>query len=169
MNREIPESVQRNLEQTSSPDALIWFLTITHDNLSEPIRVVSDVFDYIVGGETFTGLIFDVKVISDTDQTPYSELRVQNVDRRIGQALREAQGRAKVEAIAYSTADFDLTKDPREEAGTPAEVYAFRHFELSDVEVNAAEVTGRIMLADYTQEPWPSLRATADICPGLFV
>lgn len=169
MTRSIPPSTQADLERTSSPDALIWFLTITHENLADPIRIVSDVFDYLVNGDLFRGIVFDAVPLTDTDQAPTTELRVQNIDRRIGQALRDATGRAKVEAVARSTADFDLALEPREPLGTPATIYSFSHYDLVDVEVNAAEITGRLMLADYSQEPFPSIRATADRCPGLFV
>ena len=169
MSRNVPAGTLRNLEKTSSPHALIWFLTITHANLSEPIRVVSDVFDYVLGGETYVGLIFGVRVLTDNDQAPFSELRVQNVDRRIGLALREARGRARVELRGYDTADFDLSQDPRVEISTAPQVYGFSQFDLVDVEVNAVEITGRVMLADYTQEPFPFIRATAERTPGLFV
>lgn len=169
MTRSVPASVQADLERSSSPDALIWFLTITHENLSEPIRVVSDVFDYLIDGDLFRGIVFDAVPLTDSDQPPSTQLRVQNVDRRIGEALREATGRATVEAVARTTADFDLSLDPREAVGAASVIYAFRHFELVDVEVNVSEITGRLMLADYSQEPWPSIRATADRCPGLFV
>nr|WP_309504275.1 DUF1833 family protein [uncultured Roseovarius sp.] len=168
MTRTIPAGIQQQLERTSSPDALIWFLTIRHPNLADPIRLVSDVFDYVLDGNTYTGLVFDAKPVSDTDQSPFTELRVANVDRRIGQALRGATGRAKVAAVARSTADFDLTANPRTAIGTPDVVYSFSQFDLVDVEVNAAEITGRLTLPDYSQEPSPSLRATADMCPGLF-
>lgn len=168
MTRTIPDSVQAGLERSSTPDALIWFLTITHQNLAEPIRVVSDVFDYLIDGDLFRGIVFDAVPLTDSDQPPSTQLRVQNVDRRIGEALREATGRATVEAVARTTADFDLTKDPREPIGTPAVIYAFQYFDLVDVEVNASEITGRLMLADFSQEPWPAIRATADRCPGLF-
>ncbi len=168
MSRTIPAAVAADLERSSGPDALIWFLTIRHGNLGEPIRVVSDVYDYLVDGDLYTGIVFDAQALTDTDQAPSAQLRVPNVDRRIGQALKDAAGRATVEAVARTTADFDLSLDPREPVGTPATIYAFSHFDLVDVEVNAAEITGRLMLADYTQEPWPGGGATADRCPGLF-
>lgn len=169
MSRAIPPTVQRGNEQTSAPDALIWFVTITHPNLADPIRVVSDIFDYVLGGNDFVGILFDIGALSDNDQAPYTELRFQNVDRRIGNALRRATGRAQIEAAAYSTADFDLSVEPRTEIGAAAKVYGFSRFDLVDIEVNVSEITGRIMRRDYASEPYPGLRATADLAPGLFV
>lgn len=162
-----------DLDQPSSPAALIWFLTITHPALSVPIRVVSDVFDYTIAGETYIAIPFDVAPLTDNDQTPSAELRVPNIDRRIGQALEKdmAGTRALVSAVAHSSDDFDLTVDPREpldEMDLPA-IYSFQQFELADVRGDALELSGRITLIDITQEPWPFLRATSDIFPGLFV
>lgn len=167
--RTIPAATAAELERDSSPYALIWFLTITHPAISEPIRVVSDVFDYTLDGDEYIGIPFDAIAVTDNDQQPTAQLRVQNIDRRIGQALESINGRAEVSAVAYSTADFDLSVDPRVATGTPSAVYTFSNFSLSDVEVTAAEVTGRIsLLVDYSQEPWPYIRATQDRFPGLF-
>lgn len=167
-DRVIPAAVQAELEASASADAILAFLTITHRNLSEPIRVVSDVFDYELGGLSFIGLPFDLKVVTDADSAPYTELRMQNIDRRIGQALLGLTERAQLALQVLSSADFDLSVDPRVEIGTAATIYAFADFELVDVDAGATELTGRVMLRDPTQEPWPSVRATQGRCPGLF-
>lgn len=167
--RTIPTDVMAELERDSSPDALIWFLTISHPSLSESIRVVSDIFDYVLDGNTYIGFPFDAIPVTDDDQQPSAQLRVQNIDRRIGHALESLEGRAEIEAAAYSTADFNLNLDPREATGTPTVVYRFANFALTDTEVNAADITGKISLAtDYTQEPWPYIRATQARFRGLF-
>ena len=79
--------------------------------------------------------------------------------------------RATVSAFAYSSADFDLSVEPRVplDVNDLPTIYSFETFELADVTGNALEITGRITLTDITQEPWPHIRATADRFPGLFV
>lgn len=166
--RSVPASVQASLENPESPDALIWFLTIEHPSLGDPIRLVSDVFDYVVDGATYIGLPFDARPLNDSDQPPAAQLVVPNIDRRIGAALERVTDRAVVAAVARSTADFDLTVNPRTATGTPGTVYAFSNFELSDVQCNAMALTGTVRLIDYAQEPWPWVSATADRFPGLF-
>lgn len=166
--RSIPDSARVELERSNSPDALLAFLTITHGGLTEPIRVVSDVFNYIWAGEEYVGIPFGATPLTDTDQPPATEIRVQNIDRRIGKALEATNERAKVEVVLLSSADFDLTADPRTEIGTPAEIYAFREFEMVDVSVDVMEVTARVMLRDFAQEPFPSVAATQDRLPGLY-
>lgn len=166
--RSIPASVEADLERSSSPDALLAFMTITHSAMSEPIRVVSDVFDYVKGGFTYTGIVFGFRILNDQDNLPEAEIRVANVDRRIGQALRASNERANLALEICSSSEFDLSVEPRTEIATAANVYAFQQYELADVNVDAAELRGRVILRDYAQEPWPYVRATHRFCPGLF-
>ncbi|OAO02718.1 hypothetical protein A8B76_05085 [Roseovarius indicus] len=158
------------LERQTSADALLVFLTLTHPDLGQPVRVVSDHpdFSYVLDGETYQGLPFDGGVLTDNDQMPSAELIFPNVDRRIGFALERSTNRATIDLAVYSSADFDLTVNPRTEIGTASKVYSFVDFYLSEVQVDAIAIRGRITLRDYAQEPWPYLRATQDRCPGLF-
>lgn len=167
-DRVIDADVRAGLEAPETPDALLAFLTITHPGLSDPIRVVSDVMDYEVDGLTFIGMPFDYQLLSDTEAAPQTQIRMQNVDRRIGLALRQIKERAKLRLDIRSSADFDLSQDPRVETATGAPIYAFDQYELVDISVDAAEITGRVMLRDYAQETWPGLRATQSRCPALF-
>lgn len=167
MTRSTALPARDDLESVASPHALLAFLTVDHPRLAEPIRVVSDVFDYEWAGNTYVGLPFEFSILSDNEGPPATQIRMQNVDRRIGAALRTVPDRATVRVDVLSSADFDLSEDPRLEVGTPAAIYAFRHFELIDVDVNAVEITGRVFLRDYAQEPW-GRSATQSRCPGLF-
>ena len=168
MSRTIPAAVRVGLEREASPDALLAFMTITHANLAEPIRVVSDVIDYVWDGATYTGLPFEVAAVTDEDGPPTTQIRVQNTDRRIGEAIRSTPERAMISLAVLSSADFDLTQEPRVALGTPATVYAFQYFELVDVSADVVEITARVFLRDYTQEQWPGISATQSRCPGLF-
>lgn len=166
--RAIPAATQAALERTQAPDALLAFLTIEHSSLAQPIRVVSDVLPYVVGGQTFEGMPFEFQLLAEEESAPSTQLRIQNVDRKIGQALRLATDRAMVRIDILSSADFDLTQIPRVEIGPATPIYGFRHFELVDVQVDPVEISGRVFLRDYSQEPWPGVLATQSRCPGLF-
>lgn len=167
--RPVSPTVAADLEAQISPNALLGFLTITHPNLPEPIRVVSDPIDFEADGLTWLGCPFEFVLLTDEDHPPTSQIRVQNVDRRIGEALRTVTDRARVRLEVRSTVDFDLSVVPRvEQSGGSAVIYQFSHFDLVDVTVNAMEVTGTVMLRDFAQEPWPGKRATQSRCPGLF-
>lgn len=167
-DRVIDAAVEAALEMSSSPDALLVFLEITHPNLGTPIWVVSDVMDYVVEGHLWSGMPFGYQLVSDEESAPFGRLHMQNVDRRIGEALRTTTGRATVRMFIRSSADFDLSQDPRVELVAGAPIYQMTNFELVDIEVNAVDISGRVVLRDYAQEPWPGLRATQTRCPGLF-
>jgi hypothetical protein len=168
MTRDIGAAPKAALQAPESVDALLAFLTITHLALPEPIRAVSDVLDYVINGKTFSGLPFEFGILTDNEGPPMTELRVQNVDRRIGLALLGLNDRAKVSLEIRSSADFDLSVDPRVEIPGGAPLYQFVEFDLIDVTVTAADITGRVMLRDFSQEPWPGRRCTQSRSPGLF-
>lgn len=166
--RAIPAAARQSIESEASPDAILGFLTITHPALVEPIRIVSDVLDYVRSGVTWTGMPFGFSPVSDEEGPPAAELTVQNIDRRIGEILRALPDRATIQLEVLSSADFDLSVEPRQEIGTAAVIYGYSRFELVDVSVSPIEVTGRLMLRDPTQEPWPGTSATQSRLPGLF-
>lgn len=168
MQRTIPEAARASSIQQSSPDAWLGFVTITHPNLSVPVRIVSDPVDYLIDGNTFTGIVFDFRILTDNDSAPRGQLTVPNVDRRILRALLEATGRAKVELAVLTSADFDLAVRPRTAIGTPVPIYRFHSYELVDVQADAIQLSATIMLRDYSQEPWPSVSASQSRLPGLF-
>lgn len=168
MSRSIDATVKQSLEAPESADALLAFLTVTHLLLPEPIRVVSDVMDYVVDGKTFLGMPFDFGILTDGEGPPMTELRMQNVDARIGRALLGLTDRAMVSLELRSSADFDLSQDPRTALPGGSVVYAFSGFDLIEVTGTVADISGRVMLRDYSQEPWPGLRCTQSRMPALF-
>jgi hypothetical protein len=168
MTRTAALTRRAELEQLDAPDAILAFLTISHLGLAEPIRVVSDATDYLLDGARFVGLPFGFRLLTDTDEVPRTQLTVQNVDRRIGEAVLALTGRPEVSIELRSSADFDLTVVPRVVLGASAPIYAFRRLTLRDVTVTATELSGTVMLHDYTTEPWPSMRAIEARLPGIF-
>ena len=166
--RTLPAAVRQDLEGPSGEYAYLGFLTIRHSGLDAPLRLVSDQFAYVYDGQQYTGMPFEWTLVTDNDSAPEARLVVQNVDRRIGRALRKLNERAQLSLVILSSGDFDLSQDPRQEVGTASVVYAYAHFELSGIEANTIEVSGRVVLYDPSSEPFPVVRATEDRCPGLF-
>ncbi|PWE32784.1 hypothetical protein DDZ14_08540 [Maritimibacter sp. 55A14] len=149
----------------TSPHAYLGFMLIDHPQLPDPIRVVSDVVDYVWQGETWTAIPFEPRPVTDTDGPPSVELSFQNIDWRIGEALARTNVRARVSLYILSSADFDLTVTPRAEIGTPDVIYSHFNFELTDVDVTAAAISGRLRLRDFSSEPYG---IDAVEFPGLF-
>lgn len=167
MPRSMDPAISDDLRKPLSPHALLAFLVIDNDYLTDPIRVVSDPLDFIVDGELYIGVPFDIQVINDSETHPTAKLRLQNVDRAIGTAVQQAIGRITVDATIRSTAGFNLSVVPRVPTGQNL-ILSLNYYELVEVTVTDVEVAGTLILRDYTQEPWPSGRATKARCPGLY-
>jgi len=168
--RDIPDGVRRELEREESAEFYLVFLTLRHSRLGTPVRVVSDPKDFVLDGQTYTGFVFRIELLTDTEGMPTAQLAVQNVDRRIGEAVLSAEGAPRIDIDVIAGSEFDLTADPRTElsAGNSARVYAAPGLYLTEVEADALEVRGRLRSWDYTQETWPGLRVTEDRFPGLY-
>lgn len=167
MSRAIPADADAFAE--SSPAVWLPFARIDHPALGEPIRVVADVLPYVWAGATWTPYPFGFRRLTEEDAMPETRLVIQNVDRRLGNALRTLSGRASVSMWLLTSADFDLSLDPREPLGTVTPLYSFEGYDLTDVTIDPIQITGRVTLRDYSTEPWPGIRATQDRFPGLFV
>ena len=97
-----------------------------------------------------------------------AQTEVQNVDRKIGDALRAITSPARVQLDVIAASEFDQSADPRTPRGTPLVMYEAKHLFLVNVSVNALAVTGDLVSWDYTQDTWPGRRATQERCPALY-
>src|SRR5262245_51542465 len=87
MPREISTPLRRALEEPRSAEYVIILLEINHQTLSEPIRVANDVVAYVFEDNTYLGFPFEIEILTDSRQVPRGQVRIQNVDRRIGEAI----------------------------------------------------------------------------------
>ncbi len=87
IRRELPESVIREMNRQNSPEGYPVFLTITHPTLDAPIRVVSDPNNFMLDGNFYRGFRFGIRLVTDTEEMPYAELTMQNVDKKLSDAL----------------------------------------------------------------------------------
>lgn len=156
----------RELLKQQSAEAWLFFLRITHTNLADPICVVSDAVDYEYNGDTYIGFLFEIELLSDGARTPETRLRVQNVDQKIGNTVRQLVGAPKLTISLIAASDFDQTVTPRTPITVPEPLWEARNLYLRDVKGDALELEGRITAKNYDQEPWPSRRATKRRCPG---
>lgn len=166
--RIIPAPVQADIQRESGVDTILAFALVEHPALSEPLRVVADSMDYLRGGHFWQGVPFGFSLPNDGEEAPSSRLTIPNVDGRVGRALRYLTDGAEVTLEICSSADFDLSLDPREPRGPVSPVIPPTKWRLVDVECNAAELAGRLMIRDFSQEPFPNVFATQDRLPGLF-
>ncbi len=167
MSRVIPPNAEAFFEQSG----VVWlpFLELSHPKLQPSIRVVSDLVEYQWNGYNWLAYPFGFKRLSDDDSNPQTRLTIMNIDRKIGNVLRKASGTVNVSMWIITSAEFDLTQDPRTPIGTPNPIYSYSAFDLTNVEIDPVKITGKVSRRDYSVEPWPGMRATQDKFPGLFV
>lgn len=169
MTRSVGISLQEKIANASLDDVVLFFLQISHADLEEPIRLVSDGADYICGGKRWSGIPFDVVILSDGENVPRGEITVQNVDRMIGESILNVSGEVRVTIEIRTSADFDLDTDPRQEIDTAVVHYRAPLLYLTGVSIDAMSVSGELRSWDFTQESYPAMSATQDRLPGLFI
>lgn len=86
------EEIARSL---SPSDVVLTAMEIRHPDIAEPVRVVNDLVDHEIGGETFVPLRFDARAITDEEgRAPRAEIQVDNVGQVLTEWLERAQGGA---------------------------------------------------------------------------
>lgn len=169
-SRSVPSSALTSLNRQEIDDYVAVFLTINHDILSQPVRVVSDPVDHVLDSNTYAGFQFDVTILSDNDRAPEARLRVQNVDQRINQALLAALDPPELTIEVISSDQFNTGVDPRTEvsSGASQRLYTAQHLQLVNVTGDSLFIEGTLITWNYSQELFPGLMATKARLPGLF-
>lgn len=170
MTRAISLGLRRALEEPRSSEYVVVLLEITHPLLATSIRVANDVVSYNFEGNTYIGFPFELEILSDSKNVPRGQLRVQNVDRRISEAIIDLVSPPKLRIILLANSDFSDTLTDNERTPVSDDIqpeYEASNLVFANVSVDAMSVSGEIMSFDMSSEPWPGIRSTADRLPGL--
>lgn len=168
IQRTIPNAFRNAIEREQAGDFPLVFLTITHPDLIDAIRVVADGDDFMLGGKLYTGLEFEIKLLNDNEEAPKANLRIQNVDKRISETLLRTVNPAMITIQIIAATEFNLDVSPRTEIGGTEYIYTAQNLYLTDVNGDAFYIEGTLRSWDYTQETWPAIRATEARFPGLY-
>lgn len=175
MPRTLADDVRAALDAPAGEDQPLVFLTLDHDDLEEPIRVVGDFgtvggapAEWIYDGDTYLAFPFTATLLSDGDGPPRATIEIANVDRRIGEAVRDLATPPRLTMVALLPSDFDTDASPRTETGTAVPIWSASGLVLREVEGDAVAIRGTVESVDDTQEPWPAVRATQALLPGLY-
>lgn len=176
MPRPLTPEATANLLRQEAADQLVAFLTISHEDINPPIRVVCDAatfagnaMTYSWRGETWQAFPFELKWVTDTDAAPTARLVVPNVDRLVGQAVDALVLPPTIRIDLCLAGDFDLTANPRVGlSGDPDPEATADGFDLVDVEANVLTVQGTLKGWDYRQEVFPNMIATQSLTPALY-
>lgn len=148
--------------------ALLTFAEIRHPLLAAPMRAVTDHLPYVWQSVQWEPVLFDFEALQDDDRPPEARITLPAIDQRIAQALIALPGTAQISLWILTSDDFDLSVEPRTQIGEPVPLRSFLNLDLIDVQGTTFTASGRLRVRDYTQEPWPGVRATQSRCPGLF-
>lgn len=117
--RTYTSAARQNLLATSADEPFLILLEITHSALVTPVRIVNDVQNIVVGGNTFTAMPFRVTLPDDVKgQIPQAKLEVDNIGRELTQWLEVSGGgqgaKCKIMQVMRSdpnTIEFSITLD----------------------------------------------------------
>lgn len=167
MPRQLSNQAKAALYSQQTSEVLILLLTIDHETLAQPIRLSSDptetlpdagVLGTLSRDEEYIYLPFSVNLPNqDESGIARASISIDNIDRRIIQAVRDARGSQldiTIELILASQPD-----DPE---------ISITGFRLERVQYDALTVTGEISIEYFDLEPFPSKRFTPADFPGLF-
>jgi len=137
-------------------DLPLVLILIEHDDLSTPIRCVNNKVDITSNGKIFTAFPFEI-ILPDAseDAPPRAKLRINNVSREIGQAIRTVMTPPSltIQVVRQDTPDV-----------VEAE---FVGMSLTNVTYDSLVVEADLMFEDLTREPYPSLRFNPSYFRGI--
>lgn len=157
MSRSLSSIARRAVNASETGEAFLLLLTISHDELPEPIRVVNNTEDIVSRGETYQGCPFEFELPGDDAERVESvQIAVDNVDRRIVDALRQISGAPKVDLEVILASEPDVV-----EAGPFSMTFV-------SAEWDAIVVSAQLGYEDVLTEPFPGHAYVPADYPGLF-
>jgi hypothetical protein len=164
--RSLSEDFRKAINSQSTGEVVIVLLTITHPNFSEDIRVCSDPYEtlpiagvkgVVSQGLEYVYLPFSIQLPTQDDtNTPRASLSIDNIDRRIVAAARQASSKLSVKIEIVLSSDVDNPE------------ISVDNFKLQNVTFDAFAVNGELSMDYYDLEPFPYARLTPTYFPGAF-
>lgn len=152
-------TISENLKQdawSQESDLPLVLLELDHEELPEPILVVNNKEDITSNGQTYVAFPFEIQMPNDKeDAAPQAKLRICNVSREIGQAIR----------LMSTPADVTL-KVVRMDTPDVVELEFFG-MKLRNVTFDAFTVEGTLVFENLVNETFPWLTFSPAWFPGL--
>ena len=157
MSRDTSLLLKEAVASQETGEVFLLLLTINHNTLSEPIRLVSDTKDVVSRGNTYIAYPMGIILPDDTDSGgPQVSIVIDNVDRSIIQTVRTltTPPSVSIEVVLASTPDVVEA--------------AFYNFIFRNITANALTVSGTLSIDNFSGEPFPGDTLTPGKFPGLF-
>lgn len=157
----------QNVLDGDSAQVFIVLLTISHAALAEDIRVSSDPTQALPSNEDNRGTISnDLEYVyipftfifpnQEADSPPRCKIKVSNISREIGTAIRSINSAPTVNVKVVLSGDPDVVE------------IELPDFKLLSVIGTVLEVEGELTVEHFEEEPYPAGRFNPSGFPGLF-
>ena len=168
--RDLTPEARADLLLGTSRHAVIGYVRIRASAIVGGLAYVGDTVPHLIDGVEYVPVGVLIPAPEETEVTsPSLDMALPDVDGVLGEALRGTDDSVSV-SIDWRLMDgFDLSVVPRVPDGsTPAPLWSIRDWAVVEVTgADGARVGLTIAPADIEQEPYPLLRATPEIAPGL--
>lgn len=162
-------------------EVFLWFATISHADLADDIRVVSEglgsisykngaIVNYQFNGLLYLGCPFRLDWISDDGSPPRGKVTVPDPDRTIGAEVLLLTDSPQIKFELAKLSDYGNsfgTNNMRLPISTVTVEVTADFFFLRNVSGDSMQVSADLTTYDVSVEPWPKTRATVDRLPWL--
>ena len=157
MSRTLSQAARQAVNAQETDEVFLLLLTLDHEDLAEPIRVVNNTEDVVSRSDTYIAYPFEIALPDeDPESVARVTLRIDNVDREIVKSLRAISSPLSVGLEVVMAASPDTV-----EAGP-------FNMTLVSAEYDALTVTGELAFEDVLNEPFPGASYVPSEYPGLF-
>lgn len=157
MSRTLSDAARIAANAQETEQVFLILLTISHDDLAEPIRVVANNQNVVSNGHTFAAYPFEITPPGDDlDGVPTAKLKIDNVDRQIVDTVRGISSPARVSMQVVLASSPDTVE------------LEFSNMVLRQVEYDALVVEGTMEYEDVFHGVFPQHTFTPQSNPGLF-
>jgi hypothetical protein len=142
----------------------LQILTIEHDDLAAPIRLVNNREDISVNGTVFTACQFHINAPEEKEEgLPRAQIVIDNTDQFLTPTIRSLSG--EFTATYQIVSPTDLTASPPEFDTVEVSMLPF---DLTSVEYDDVSVRGNLSYEDVLDRQFPEMTYTPNRFKGLY-
>lgn len=166
MSRQLSNAAKQAMYAAQTKEVFIILMTIDHPVFDKPIRLTSDPFEVlpeagvrgvVSRGEEYVYLPLTINLPTEDDTgVSKANISIDNIDRRIVEAVRRANSALAVSIEIVLASDVDNV-----EISVP-------DFRLERVQYDVFTVSGEISMEYFELEPFPARKFTPSDFPALF-
>lgn len=161
MSRALSTKLRRQLFNPYRDEVIRALITLEHDDFPEPLRFVSgdprELASLTSNGNVFQTFPFNFSILTESEGQPEAFLSIANVDDRIGSTVLELSS-----VNIKLTIQLVLTDTP------DTIEYEATNLDLVEVQVDALQITGKIMVRGLATEPCPGRTLSPLVSPVFF-